>query len=229
MKYFYAIKVALLQATLWVFMVVEWVLGKLCDLVIYGAILIVLMLNIHMLDSTVMDILTPKTEEKKEVPLFDRMRLGAKVPPPEIYFMFQNMKKITGFQDSIGEIYIKADNNVNAYVTHNFNNVYITTGLLKKVKYKDEIAFVIGHELGHAMLGHTSNIGWHDNRRNEYIADLIGVYLMQKVGYNPCIVPGLWLRLRSEWGLDLFTTTHPSPLQRAVYLNFPSCGKDSNK
>lgn len=97
---------------------------------------------------------------------------------------------------------------VNAYAIAG-GKVYINTGLLDFIKSKDELAFVIAHEIAHNELKHcikriqySANASKIDptlgavvqiaydtyrlpfNKYEEYEADSLGVLLMQKAGYS---------------------------------------------
>lgn len=100
------------------------------------------------------------------------------------------------------------DKDVNAYAVAG-GKVYINTGLLDFIKSKDELAFVIAHELAHNELKHCIKRIQHSvtaskidptlgavvqiaystyrlpfNKYEEYEADSLGVVLMQKAGYS---------------------------------------------
>lgn len=100
------------------------------------------------------------------------------------------------------------DKDVNAYAVAG-GKVYINTGLLGFIKSKDELAFVIAHELAHNELKHCIKRIQHSvtaskidptlgavvqiaystyrlpfNKYEEFEADSLGVVLMQKAGYS---------------------------------------------
>lgn len=106
------------------------------------------------------------------------------------------------------EGYVVETSAVNAFTIPG-GNIYVTTGLLEMVgDDDDQLAGVIGHELGHNENGHTREnariikfantpyIGkvvsgaytyasmWFD-KADELESDLAGVYLASKAGYNP--------------------------------------------
>lgn len=61
----------------------------------------------------------------------------------------------------------------------------IDKGLLEKVQSEDELAGVIGHELGHLLL-HTQHMeAKHANKPEETAADNIALKLLSKADYNP--------------------------------------------
>jgi predicted Zn-dependent protease len=59
--------------------------------------------------------------------------------------------------------------------------VYVNIGLLKYVKNDDEIALILGHEVGHYALHHRGSTPAH-----EYAADSQGAYYMHRAGYDIC-------------------------------------------
>lgn len=91
----------------------------------------------------------------------------------------------------------------------------VTTGLLRFVASDDELAVVIGHELGH----HVSGRGGYEEA--EAHADYVGLYFAARAGYDIGVAPGLWRR----WGLaspgSLVVqrrSSHPNSPERALAL-----------
>ena len=121
------------------------------------------------------------------------------------------------------KIFILDDSRPNACTTTG-GYVYVTTGLLDSINSEDELALIIGHELGHIENHHTKDIArfitYYEEKENEikeaennddelsslsktmtiftvrYLysffnqsdeleADLAGMYLAYKAGYNP--------------------------------------------
>jgi len=130
----------------------------------------------------------------------------------------------------IPAIYVEYTDVPNAYASK--YSLAITKGFLKKLDNVDQLAFIIGHEMGHVLLGHTGSgdtytldkpLHTQDSRLREANADIVGLFLMQRAGYNPCNVPGVWLLMYKSYGFRFLTTSHPSAVQRAVYLALPSC------
>jgi len=105
-------------------------------------------------------------------------------------------------------------------------NVYVTTGMLNFIKSDDELAFVIGHEIGHVDKKHgmqmvqyaalANEIGGSDaeyyaqiaytivntpfNKYQEYEADEAGAYLCHHSSYNPSAGIDFFDRLSKESG-----------------------------
>lgn len=91
---------------------------------------------------------------------------------------------------------------INAYADG--KNITMTAGMMNFVKNDDELALIIGHELGHNTMGHirkiVSNIilsvgGTRYTRPFESEADYVGMYYMVRAGYSPDGVEDFWRRL----------------------------------
>jgi predicted Zn-dependent protease len=106
---------------------------------------------------------------------------------------------------------------VNAYADG--RHVIVTTGIASLSRSRDEIAFVIAHELAHNILGHASAghehgiFGSSEAIRDEFQADSYAVRLMAKAGYDPA--GGISFlrnaRRRLWWNVSL---THPGFTRR---------------
>ncbi len=113
---------------------------------------------------------------------------------------------------------------INAYAAP--GRIILTSGALNFVKSKDELAEVLGHEMGHIMMMHSSmraNIKNIDQRLLEANADKFGLYLMLKSGYNICKARDFFVRLNKQNGDSVLTTDHPGYTQRIDELTFPQC------
>lgn len=91
---------------------------------------------------------------------------------------------------------------INAYADG--KNITMTSGMMNFVKNDDELALIVGHELGHNTMGHirkiVSNIilsvgGTRYTRPFETEADYVGMYYMVRAGYSPEGVEEFWRRL----------------------------------
>lgn len=104
--------------------------------------------------------------------------------------------------------------------------VSITQGIADFANSDDELAFVIGHELSHNILGHRNfldsthtsrglfaGIGGNGARlrSTERQADYLGVYLLAWAGYNPHAAATFWRRMEhaDPFGSVLSDGTHP--------------------
>ena len=91
---------------------------------------------------------------------------------------------------------------INAYADG--KNITMTAGMMNFVKNDDELALIIGHELGHNTMGHirkiVSNIiltagATRYTRPFESESDYVGMYYMVRAGYSPEGVEEFWRRL----------------------------------
>lgn len=123
---------------------------------------------------------------------------------------------------------------VNAFYEKGANNLYITTGLLARVeeaytstnKVHDVIAFLISHEIGHAIAAQKKaelqdNLLNKNNTWQEDFADQTAMKLMHKAGYDIQAVLGIFGTLSRD-GSDLkaipFIDLHPHGSDRDLFL-----------
>lgn len=135
--------------------------------------------------------------------------------------VYDNLLQYTGLPGNIPPLFVIDDPQVNAFMSP--VGLVVTTGILHFVKDKDELAAVIGHEMGHFVLGHLRGELTDDSRIHEENCDKFGIYLLMRAGYNPCEAKNLWVRMGHSFGDDILTDDHPSPSQRAYALDFPMC------
>lgn len=125
---------------------------------------------------------------------------------------------------------------VNAFTTRSNKLVTVSYGLLPYMDNDDELASVLGHEMGHAIDAYGGFFKWTDMTLNskeyEYKADLIGIDLMAKAGYNPVAAicaANKWMP-EDYWDFWIFTT-HPKTSKRLmamykyIYRKYPSALK----
>ncbi len=79
------------------------------------------------------------------------------------------------------DLYVDNDPEINAFTINMFNEIIVNTGLLDNARNIHEVAFVVGHELGHKEFYHMGS-----NHRFEYQADQRGAYLANASGYDVC-------------------------------------------
>ena len=94
----------------------------------------------------------------------------------------------------------------------------IYTGFMEKLNASDdEIAQVMGHEIGHAL----AFVNHPNDRLTEHEADRIGIELAARAGYDPAAAVTLWEKMGRLSGNKRahFLSTHPSSEQRAQTLN----------
>jgi len=114
---------------------------------------------------------------------------------------------------------------VNAYADPFDKTVNIYKGILPYLDNDDELAYVIGHETAHCLDFYDGGIFkvvtiQFNKKAYEYKADLVGVDLMTKAGYNPIAAITAQNKVLTEqiWA-NLFFTSHPkgSNRQLAIY------------
>ncbi len=133
--------------------------------------------------------------------------------------VYNNLQKYSGVPGGIPPLVVLESREINAWITP--ENLTITTGMLYFIHNKDELAAVLGHEMGHYLLQHFDLPG--DSRIHEANADKFGVYLMLRAGYDVCSAEGIWIRFDDRYGDPIITESHPSPAQRTWELDFPMC------
>lgn len=124
--------------------------------------------------------------------------------------------KATGSKKNKPKLIIVNNPEINARTTGNAIIVY--TGMLNAVGGTNELAAVIGHEIGHIMLGHVV-------RNPEMDADVYGVTLANKAGYNGCTVRNFMKVMASIEKGDPGDGIHPPWLVRLDNLNKKVCGR----
>lgn len=64
--------------------------------------------------------------------------------------------------------------------------IYLSTGLISKLKSEDELAFVLAHEISHRLLCHDYKEEQpHLSQQNEISADTLAIKIIYAVNYNP--------------------------------------------
>lgn len=149
-------------------------------------------------------------------------------------------------------IHIIEDDEINAFATLG-GHVYLTTGIIRFVHSIDELAFIIGHEVAHIDKLHTqrkfkkiifthkafeivkmenfANMGLlvneiftaPFNQPSEFEADIVGLNLMNKAGYNPKMALDFFSRLgryENKTLLEKFFRTHPYSSERKSCLEY---------
>ncbi len=89
--------------------------------------------------------------------------------------------------------------------------IRVYSGLLRVVDSDDELAFVVAHEIGHAVLGHIGGSA----PKKEADADYFATYLVARAGYDPEGGSRFFRRVASKPG-TLVRTTHPSFPERRL-------------
>jgi hypothetical protein len=142
-------------------------------------------------------------------------------------------------------VYLIEDDVVNAWTVPG-GNIYVTTGILDFIENDDELANVLGHEIGHNERKHTSRhiqrqvpAMWFGdqvavildvlgqltisfNQYQELEADQIGIDLAKAAGYNPLRGLSFWERMAENENpnfMDKVFRSHPYSQNRY------ECGK----
>ncbi|SRR5579883_194756 len=143
--------------------------------------------------------------------------------------------------------YVVQDRSINAFSTTG-GYVYVNTGLLKAVDNEDQLAGVLGHEIGHicdndlinkmkqsdlaqglasvagvdqstiAALGYKLAFELPNSRQDEYNADAQGLKYMKRAGYNPNALPAFLSKLLNQSSTPAFLSDHPGSKQRIAVL-----------
>src|SRR5262249_34378745 len=81
------------------------------------------------------------------------------------------------------DVELSASEDVNAFAEQ--RHVVITEGMLALLPRNDQLAVVVGHELGHIAAGHTEDgVGSDRPADAESEADSLGIYFAARAGYD---------------------------------------------
>lgn len=142
----------------------------------------------------------------------------------KIQEIFKALKNSAGIETYRIPLFITEARTPNAYA--NFKQqVFITRGMLELLDYdEDSVAYVLGHELGHHMLLHTSHAEFYgsspflESRYLEYMADLVSIPLVNGAGYNACKGATVWTKFGENFGYDILSESHPNFDVRHNYI-----------
>lgn len=135
------------------------------------------------------------------------------------------------------------DDTVNAFAKP--EGIWVTTGMLKFVNGDDELAVVLGHEMAHHILDHLSkqerNRFWGallggmfgaarlgaqqaslvHSQDFEKEADVMGLYLAARAGFDVSQAPQLWRRMAVSHPAAIHAQggTHPSTVERFALMD----------
>lgn len=131
-------------------------------------------------------------------------------------------------------VYVKREQKIiNANAHYMDKSVYIYTGILPYFDNDDELASVIGHEIAHCLDyydGPLKLISMQLNSKEyESKADLVGIDMMVKAGYNPIAAICAMNKISGESVWDSwFLTSHPKGsfrlvnMYKYIYRKYPS-------
>lgn len=150
--------------------------------------------------------------------------------------MLNKMKPHSSRKDIDYKVFLIEDEAVNAWTILG-GYIYVTTAILEYAESDDEIAFIIGHEIGHnehkhthkhiqrnapltMVFGNTANIItniWSRttvafNHHQELESDRVGIKLTREIGYDPVKGLAFWKRRAQEEKenrLEKLFRTHP--------------------
>lgn len=120
--------------------------------------------------------------------------------------------------------------NANSCLTN--KTVVVYYGILPYFDNDDELAYVLGHEIAHSIDAYDGPVKWVNMKLNsqqyEHKADLIGIDLMTKAGYNPLAA----ITCANKWMPEItfnfgIFTTHPKTSKRLIemykyiYVKYP--------
>lgn len=112
---------------------------------------------------------------------------------------------------------------INAYSKPANKTIVIYYGLLPYLDNDDELAYILAHEMAHSLDAYGGFFKWVDmtfnSKEYEFKADLIGLDLMVKAGYNPiaAICAANKSFPESYWDFGIFTT-HPKTSRRLMEM-----------
>lgn len=129
--------------------------------------------------------------------------------------------------------YLNDSKTVNAFAAYDNKSVNINKGMLNYIDNDDELAAVISHEIAHNLdynSGFGKAIAMNFNARPyEYKADIVGIDLMVKAGYNPIAMITIMNKISGErvFSLHHILRQHPATSKRLmndykhIYKNYP--------
>lgn len=143
-------------------------------------------------------------------------------------------------------VLIMEESLVNAYADG--ETIQVTVGMMNYVESDEELALVVGHELAHNVMGHMAKkngnralgavvdillaglTGYSSNTFAnlagmaystdfEHEADYVGLYFMERAGYDGSDVAGFWRRMGADNPYAIMhETTHPTSAKRYLML-----------
>lgn len=154
--------------------------------------------------------------------------------------------QVTPVQRCDYSVVLTEDIIVNAFADG--ESVMVTKGMMNFVNKDEELALVVGHELGHNVMDHIDKqtgsrvfgavldgliggftgvyttafqdvAGMAYSQEYEQEADYVGVYFMERGGYDSQGAPMFWRRMGANFPYAIgHATTHPTSASRYVFL-----------
>lgn len=124
---------------------------------------------------------------------------------------YNKIKAASGFKTS-AELVILPNADLRAYTNH--RHIYMSQGFLDFLKSTDELAVILGHELGHIYQSHTFRTPL-EPIAAEAESDRLGYLWASNAGYNACAISETFLRMGNTYG-NHKTKTHPTNLSRVA-------------
>src|SRR5574344_1219839 len=121
---------------------------------------------------------------------------------------------------------------INAMTSLSDKTVIVYFGILPYIDNDDELAYIMSHEIAHALDAYGGPLKWatmaFNSKSYETKADLIGIDLMVKAGYNPIAAITMANKSFPEdyWDIWIFTT-HPKTsvrlmdMYKYIYVKYP--------
>lgn len=105
---------------------------------------------------------------------------------------------------------------VNAYARG--ETIHVTLGMIRLVRNEDELALVVGHELGHVVADQQVRTGGMSPEDRERLADYYALVALHRAGYDIKAACELWQRMATELarGQAVVVPSHPSYAERYV-------------
>jgi Zn-dependent protease with chaperone function len=153
-----------------------------------------------------------------EIVDFNTMNPARPLSKAQIAEIYRDVVKVSGEAGRAPPLEIVENPNINAYASD--VGIVIFTGLID-ISDANTVALILGHELGHYLLGHTSDKIPHeisDIRRMELQADKYGAFLALRAGYDICDGRKMFLKFNELYGDDM-AMDHPSNAFRYDQLN----------
>lgn len=142
----------------------------------------------------------------------------------DLHEVWNNIRIQAGAEYSRIPLQVVKSKEVNAYATCDPDcRIMVTEKMLEFLQNKHEAAYLLGHEIAHHVLGHTMFFTPMDSVFKELNADRIGLFLAMQAGYDACKAPQIWYRYKQKYGERIRQGSHPTFMQRLVFMKMPSC------